>query len=308
MPGGKRAGSGRKPGSGAFGEPTIQIRVPLSLAPTVITLVEKQRVAADRRRVRKSPPATLKPLIPDQPITVLAPSSALETLEGLHAQGSRASAVILDPWYHPPSSSTKQRTMHALVELIFAAGRIADHVFIWGWPRQIAMLVERIPPPLEYADWLTWNAKNIPSHSRRWRNTHQACLHLCRKGAKFYPQHFMSESQQKRLAEGALKYIPAPSNIIEAGALIGWAGRSEKVNHPAQKPIAVFEALLRMSCKPGDLVVDPMAGSGTTGVVAQKLGLRAILADQSVRFTRLIRRRLAGEATKVSARKPRSKA
>jgi hypothetical protein len=46
--------------------------------------------------------------------------------------------------------------------------------------------------------------------------------------------------------------------------------------HPAQKPLALMEKLVRLFTDPGDLVIDPFAGSGTTGVACIRLGRRFI--------------------------------
>lgn len=46
--------------------------------------------------------------------------------------------------------------------------------------------------------------------------------------------------------------------------------------HPTQKPVELLEVLIRQSTDPGDLVVDPFAGSGSTIVAASRLGRRGI--------------------------------
>ncbi|MEQ9362823.1 MAG: site-specific DNA-methyltransferase [Leptospirales bacterium] len=47
---------------------------------------------------------------------------------------------------------------------------------------------------------------------------------------------------------------------------------SENTPHPTQKPEKLLAKILLASSRPGDRVLDPFAGSGTTGVVAKKLG------------------------------------
>ena len=42
--------------------------------------------------------------------------------------------------------------------------------------------------------------------------------------------------------------------------------------HPTQKPEALLHRVLLASTKPGDIVLDPFFGTGTTGAVARKLG------------------------------------
>src|SRR5574340_1547620 len=53
-------------------------------------------------------------------------------------------------------------------------------------------------------------------------------------------------------------------------------GPREKVHgrHPTQKPLALLERVLAASAAPGDLVLDPFSGSGTTGVAALRAGCR----------------------------------
>lgn len=51
------------------------------------------------------------------------------------------------------------------------------------------------------------------------------------------------------------------------------SGRDRRV-HTAQKPLALMEALIRDFTDPGELVIDPFAGSGTTGVACRRLGRR----------------------------------
>ena len=57
------------------------------------------------------------------------------------------------------------------------------------------------------------------------------------------------------------------------------ATSGERSEYPTQKPIAVLERILLASSKPGDLILDCFAGSGTTLVAAEKLGRRWIGCD-----------------------------
>jgi site-specific DNA-methyltransferase (adenine-specific) len=51
---------------------------------------------------------------------------------------------------------------------------------------------------------------------------------------------------------------------------------SENTSHPTQKPEKHVAKLLLASTEAGDLVLDPFLGSGTTAVVAKKLGRRCV--------------------------------
>ena len=72
-------------------------------------------------------------------------------------------------------------------------------------------------------------------------------------------------------------------------------GGKERTGYPTQKPVRLLERIVAASSRPGDLVLDPYAGSGTTGVAAARLGRRWLLADRSPAAVEIARRRLAAE-------------
>ena len=67
----------------------------------------------------------------------------------------------------------------------------------------------------------------------------------------------------------------------------------ERTGHPCQMPEAVLERIVRVSSNPGDLVLDPFAGSGTTLAVAKRLGRRWVGVELSAEYAERVRRRLA---------------
>lgn len=83
----------------------------------------------------------------------------------------------------------------------------------------------------------------------------------------------------------------------------------ERTGYPTQKPEALLRRLIESLTEPGDLVVDPYAGSGTTLVAAARLGRRALGIDQSGVAATTLRARLesAGIAAEECAvvRSPR---
>jgi DNA modification methylase len=62
--------------------------------------------------------------------------------------------------------------------------------------------------------------------------------------------------------------------------------------HPTVKPIALMRWLVRMVCPPGGTVLDPFAGSGTTGAAALAEGMSAVLIEREAEYQADIRRRL----------------
>lgn len=68
--------------------------------------------------------------------------------------------------------------------------------------------------------------------------------------------------------------------------------RDVKRQYPAQKPVALMEALVRDFTDPGELVLDPYAGSGTTGVACKRLGRQFIGWERDPKFHAAAVRRL----------------
>jgi site-specific DNA-methyltransferase (adenine-specific) len=56
---------------------------------------------------------------------------------------------------------------------------------------------------------------------------------------------------------------------------------AERLGYPTQKPLGVLRRIVQASSRPGDVVLDPFAGSGTTGAAARELGRRFVLIDDS---------------------------
>lgn len=63
--------------------------------------------------------------------------------------------------------------------------------------------------------------------------------------------------------------------------------------HPTQKPVALAEYFIRTYSNPGDLVLDPFAGSGTTGVAAERCGRHALMIETDDRYCDIIKKRMA---------------
>lgn len=62
--------------------------------------------------------------------------------------------------------------------------------------------------------------------------------------------------------------------------------------HPCEKPLAMIEHMIRVSSKPGAVVLDAFAGSGVVGEAAQNLGREFILIEQADKYLPMIESRL----------------
>ena len=63
--------------------------------------------------------------------------------------------------------------------------------------------------------------------------------------------------------------------------------------HPTQKPEALLHRVILASTRPGDLILDPFFGTGTTGAAAKRLGRRYVGIERETQYVTLARQRIA---------------
>ncbi len=100
-------------------------------------------------------------------------------------------------------------------------------------------------------------------------------------------------------AENGDKQMRDVWQVPEAGGpQVMWTlpvpGKSEKAHgaHPTQKPLSLLERVIRSSSRPGDVVLDPFSGSGTTGVAAVSLDRRYLGFEREKEYADFSRRRI----------------
>ncbi len=118
------------------------------------------------------------------------------------------------------------------------------------------------------------------------------CLHLTTPKAVMHVENFLNDVQREKLDKGKLLFIPGPPSVIEESLLCGFVGRNEQTGHPSQKPVSVIEKTLLMATARGELAIDLMSGSGTTGDACMANERFAILCDISEEYTRIAEERL----------------
>jgi site-specific DNA-methyltransferase (adenine-specific) len=65
--------------------------------------------------------------------------------------------------------------------------------------------------------------------------------------------------------------------------------------HPTQKPVALLDRIIRASSNPGDLVLDPFCGSGTTGIASLQLRRRFVGIEREKEYIDLAVKRITAE-------------
>jgi site-specific DNA-methyltransferase (adenine-specific) len=189
---------------------------------------------------------------------------------------------------------------------------LAPHgsAYVCGFSEILADVKARSARRFASCRWLVWYYKNKANLGRDWGRSHESILHLRGDDARLdvdavrvpynghttkYPARVQAVSSQYGRGVRRDRWEPhplgaKPRDVIEIPVICN--GMTEKTPHATQKPEELIERLIRASSQPGQLVVDPFVGSGTTAVVAARLGRKWLAGDADARYVGLSRDRL----------------
>jgi site-specific DNA-methyltransferase (adenine-specific) len=189
---------------------------------------------------------------------------------------------------------------------------LAPHgsAYVCGFSEILADVKVRSAKRFANCRWLIWYYKNKANLGKDWGRSHESILHLRAEDARIdvdavrvpynghttkYPTRVQAVSSQYGGGVRRDKWEPhplgaKPRDVIEVPVICN--GMTEKTPHATQKPEALIEKLVLASSTPGQLVVDPFVGSGTTALVAGRLGRNWLAGDADARYVGLARERL----------------
>jgi site-specific DNA-methyltransferase (adenine-specific) len=159
--------------------------------------------------------------------------------------------------------------------------------------------------------WLVWYYRNKANLGNDWGRSHESILHLRKsqnaridvdavrvpynRHTERYPERVQAITSQYGRGVRRDRWQPhplgaKPRDVLEIPVLCN--GTAEKTHHPTQKPSDLIRRLIMASTRPGHLVLDPFAGSGTTALVAEETDRRWQAIDSDPRYVGLARERL----------------
>lgn len=175
-------------------------------------------------------------------------------------------------------------------------------LYVCGFSEILADIKHPSSKYFKHCRWLIWHYKNKANLGNDWGRSHESIMHL-RKSDAFklniddvrvpygahtlkYPSHpqadtsaFGKGAKQKRDNWTPNERGAKPKDVIDIPTTCN--GMGEKTPHPTQKPEELVRKLVIASSIPGELVIDPFSGSGTTLVVAEQLGRRWMGCDMN---------------------------
>jgi len=216
----------------------------------------------------------------------------------------------LDEYAH--SLVERLREIHRVIKpsgsIFFHCDKTASHV--------ARIVLDEVFTPSNFRSEIIWHYKRWSNSADNLLPSHQTILLYSKtKRYKFNsiftdysPTTNIDQILQKRGRDAANKSVYARDDngdIITNGSKKGvplsdvWdipflnPKAKERTGYPTQKPILLLERIINLVTSPGDIVLDPFCGSGTTLVAASLLAREAIGIDTSEEAVQITRARLA---------------
>lgn len=152
-------------------------------------------------------------------------------------------------------------------------------IFACGWVLQVS--------GWHVLNLVTWQKPNPPGNLGCRQFTHSTEMLIWASPSDRKPRPHVFNDAAVRERYGGGKQVKDVWTIAPAGQ-----HEREHGSHPTMKPLALLERVLVACTNPGDLVVDPFMGSGTTGVSAAQLGRSFIGIDSDPQWVELAEKRI----------------
>ena len=149
--------------------------------------------------------------------------------------------------------------------------------------------------------WLKNQGKEPQMCNMRPQKAHENIVVFCKSKTVYNPQYWQDVPYNKKAAT-------EPQSAVHAPGFYGLGKRNQKQRyplsylyfpcvscpeHPTQKPLELFEYLIKTYTNEGDLVLDNCIGSGTTAVAAKRTGRHFIGIELSSEYCEIARKRVA---------------
>jgi len=225
-------------------------------------------------------------------------------------EGESVDLIFVDPPYNIGKAEwdtfeSQEQYIEWSMQWIREVARILKStgtLYVCGFSEILADLKHPASQYFRGCRWLVWHYRNKANLGRDFGRSHESILRF-RKSKTFtmnvdyvrvpygahtlkYPEHPQAETSQygngKNAGKNGHKWLPhqmggKPKDVIEVPVTCN--GSEESTPHPTQKPEELLRKLIMASSNPGELVLDPFSGSGTTLVVAEQLGRKWLGCD-----------------------------
>lgn len=224
-----------------------------------------------------------------------------------------ADLVVLDPPYNltktfgtaqfsKRSTAEYSAQLEAWIRALLPVMAKDASIYICGDWQSSPSIYEVASKYFRVRNRITWEREKGRGASANWKNASED-IWFCTLGEDYVFNTDAVKLKRRVMApyregdkpkdwdeEGGTR-LTHPSNLWTDITVPFWS-MAENTPHPTQKPEKLVAKLVLASSRPGQLVFDPFAGSGTSAVVAAKLGRRFIAIERERGFACMALKRL----------------
>jgi len=259
-------------------------------------------------------PEKKQPLVLEQILNKTILSDLFEVLDFLPENS--ADLIIIDPPYNLTKdfhgfrfSSTSDETylqyLRSWFPKVVSLLKPNGSLYLCGDWKCTSALQQVMSENLTVLNRITWQREKGRSASHNWKNGMEDIWFGVKNPKDYYFNIDAVKIKRCVLAPYKENGIPkdweetdegkfrltGPSNFWDDISIPYWS-MPENTDHPTQKPEKLIAKLMLASCPPGGVVFDPFLGSGTTSVVAKKLGRKYIGIEMNAEYALWAEKRL----------------
>jgi site-specific DNA-methyltransferase (adenine-specific) len=203
------------------------------------------------------------------------------------------------------SQSEYEAWTNAWIELVVPLLKPTASVYVCSEWRSSGVIQRVLEHHFIVKNRITWEREKGRGAARNWKNNSEDIWFCVVSEDYFFDVEAVKQKRRvlapyrdgngqpkdwAEEADGAFR-VTHPSNLWTDITVPFWS-MPENTDHPTQKPEKLIAKLILASSRPGDVALDPFLGSGTTSVVAKKLGRRYIGIEQEETYCLLAEKRL----------------
>jgi len=231
-----------------------------------------------------------------QRITSSATSSSTSTRAGFGGRTydfSLKSVTSYDDSFEDYWQFLAPRVMEAW-RLLSAQGTLYLHLD-WREVHYAKVALDQMVGREHFLNEIIWAYDYGAKSKTRWPTKHDTIL-VYVKDPSFYIFNSDQVDREPYMAPGLVDEEKAARGKLPTDVwwhtIVSPTGK-EKTGYATQKPLGVLRRIIQASSRPGDWVLDPFAGSGTTGHAAADLGRKFVVMDSNPEALEVMETRLA---------------
>jgi site-specific DNA-methyltransferase (adenine-specific) len=166
-------------------------------------------------------------------------------------------------------------------DLIMSNRKWFKHSWVWDKERGVGFQIAKFRPMMRHEDVLIFGNSSITYNPQMVRKREP-------KKSKAY-----TKSEVCPIANFNTKFVSIRADSYPT-SIIKFSNASQVGKaHPTQKPVALFEYLIRTYSNENETVLDPFCGSGTTALAAHATGRNFICMEKEPKYHAIANKRLA---------------